>query len=125
MDKMLHESVAAYLNTLEPSVKEKLLQIRACVFEMIPDAEEGISYQMPAYKYKGLVLCMAAFKNHIGLYPTAAPIAHFSELLQPYKTSKGAIQLPLTEPLPLDIIKKIIAYKVALNLKKGYSENKS
>ena len=118
MTKILHDSVAAYLNTLEPSVKEKLLQIRACVFELIPDAEEGISYQMPSYKYKGLVLCMAAFKNHIGLYPSAAPIDHFSEMLQAYKTSKGAIQFPFTEPLPLDIIKHIIAYKVALNLKK-------
>jgi uncharacterized protein YdhG (YjbR/CyaY superfamily) len=118
MAKRLHESVAAYLNTLEPSVKEKLLQIRACVFELIPDDEEGISYQMPAYKYKGLVLCMAAFKNHIGLYPTAAPIAHFAAQLSAYKTSKGAIQFPLDHDLPMALIKEIILFNLNRKQKK-------
>jgi uncharacterized protein YdhG (YjbR/CyaY superfamily) len=73
---------------------------------------------MPAYKYKGMLVYFAGYKNHIGLYPTASGVKVFEKELAKYKTSKGAIQFPLDKSLPLPLIKKIIKYRVKENEKK-------
>ena len=118
MTKILHEAVAAYINAFEPAVQEKLLQLRSLVYTIAPEVEEGISYKMPCYKYKGVLFYMAAYKQHIGFYPTAAPIVHFAAQLSAYKTSKGAIQFPLDQDLPMALIKEIILFNLNRKQKK-------
>ena len=116
-NSIFHPDVAIYINAFEPAVQEKLLQLRSLVYTIVPEVEEGISYKMPCYKYKGVLFYMAAYKQHIGFYPTAAPIAHFAAQLSAYKTSKGAIQFPLDQDLPMALIKEIILFNLNRNRK--------
>lgn len=98
----------------QPTEHQPLLrQIRAIIREIAPDAAEGISYGMPGYKYLGkpLVYFMCA-KKHIGFYPTPSGVEEFREELQGYQTSKGAIQFPHSQELPLELIKKIVEFRV-------------
>jgi uncharacterized protein YdhG (YjbR/CyaY superfamily) len=95
-----------------------LEQLRETILNVAPEAEEMISYKMPAFKLKGMLVWYAAFKKHIGLYPTASPIKFFKDELTSYKYSKGAIQFPLNQPLPLDLISKIVKFKMKENLTK-------
>lgn len=98
----------------QPAEHQPLLrQIRAIIREIAPDAAEGISYSMPAYKYLGkpLVYFMCA-KKHIGFYPTPSWVEKFSKELSAYKTSKGAIQFPQGQAFPLELIKKIVEFRV-------------
>jgi len=95
-----------------------LEQLRKTIQNVAPEAEEMISYRMPAFKLKGMLVWYAGFKNHIGLYPTASPIQFFKDELTSYKYSKGAIQFPLKQPLPLALISKIVEFKVKENLTK-------
>lgn len=118
MTKILNEAVAKYIEVFDPVVQEKLLQLRECVFKLVPNVEECISYKMPCYKCKGVLFYMAAYKQHIGFYPTAAPIAHFAPQLSAYKTSKGAIQFPLDQDLPMALIKEIILFNLNRKPKK-------
>ena len=117
-NSIFHPAVATYINAFEPAVQEKLLQLRSFVYTIVPEVEEGISYKMPCYKYKGVLFYMAAYKQHIGFYPTAAPIAHFAAQLSAYKTSKGAIQFPLDQDLPMALIKEIILFNLYRKPKK-------
>ena len=107
-----------YLSKFPKEIKEKLEQIRGIVKRIAPAAEEVISYKMPSFKLHGMLVWYNAHSNHIGLYPRASGVAVFSTELSSYKTSKGAIQFPLDEPLPLDLITRIIQYRVEENLKK-------
>ena len=91
---------------------------RSCgtVRESAPKAEETISYGMPAFKFNGKSLVyFAAHKNHVGFYPTSSPIEYFQKELSPFKTSKGAVQFPLDKPIPYDLVKKIVKFRVKEN----------
>ena len=101
-----------YINTFDGINKEKLQSLRKIIKEIVPNAKEVISYNMPAFKLNKIIVYYAAFKNHIGLYPASLAIEVFKEDLKPYKTSKGAIQFSLDKELPYNLIKKIIEYKV-------------
>ncbi|WP_353137507.1 DUF1801 domain-containing protein [Pseudopedobacter sp.] len=92
------------------NILEKLLLIIRNVVP--PETEETFSYQMPTFRYNGNLIHFAAFKNHIGLYPGPDAIQHFASELQTYKTSKGAIQIPLDKPLPQKLIESIVLYNV-------------
>lgn len=81
-------------------------------------AEEVISYKMPAFRFKGMLVYFAAFKNHIGFYPTNSGIEVFKDELDRYKSSKGAVQFPLDKPLPLDLIRRIVEFRVKENITK-------
>lgn len=118
MHKQTFKSVSEYIGLQIPSTQALLKQLRECILKAAPKAEEGISYQMPAYKLNGPVVYFAAYKNHIGLYPTASGINEFEKELSTYKTSKGAIQFPLDKKLPLTLITKIVKFKVKENLEK-------
>ena len=89
-----------------------------------PKAEELISYQMPAYKYKGVLVYFAAFEKHIGFYATPTGHAAFKNELSDYKTGKGSVQFPLTEPLPLDLVKRIVEFRVKENEAKAITKTK-
>ncbi len=111
--------IDAYIASAPTEVQEKLQQIRATVKAAAPEAEEKISYAMPTFALKGNLVHFAAFKNHIGFYPAPTGLDAFEKELALYKRGKGSVQFPLDEPLPLDLITKIVKLRVAENLKKA------
>ncbi|KHJ36608.1 hypothetical protein PBAC_32190 [Pedobacter glucosidilyticus] len=110
------ESVEAYIAHFPEEVQNLLKQIRAIIKRLAPDAVEGISYGMPAYKlYKKPLVYFAAFKKHIGFYATPSGHTAFAEDLSIYKQGKGSVQFPLNQPIPYALIEKIVAFRVEEN----------
>ncbi len=96
------ETVASYFAKFPEASQKRMQQIRALILEKAPEAQESISYGMPAYKTNGKPLIYyAAFKNHIGLYATPSGHTHFADALSQYKQGKGSVQFPNEQPLPL------------------------
>lgn len=114
-------TIDEYISTFPADVQEKLEQVRKVIHEVAPDAKEAISYQMPTFKLNGNLIHFAGHKEHIGIYPMPEVIDNFKDDLAKYKTSKGAIQLPLDEPMPIDLIKRIVLFRMDLmkNKKRG------
>lgn len=112
------KNVEAYLAAREKDVRVILEKVRKTIKAAAPNAEEVISYGMPAYKEHGILVYFAANKNHTGLYPTAAGIKEFESELEPYKFSKGAIQFPYNAHLPLKLISRIVKFKLRENVNK-------
>ena len=113
------KSVDSYISTYDKEVQYRLLKIREIIFEKAPDAVEGISYGMPAYKLnKKPLVYYAAFEKHIGFYATPTGHARFADELKNYKTGKGSVQFPHNKPLPYDLISKIVEFRIVENLKK-------
>lgn len=110
------KNVDDYIDCFPNGIREILKELRDTIKKAAPDAEELISYQMPAYKLKGILVYFAAMTNHIGFYPTSTGIASFRKELSAYKLGKGSVQLPLDKPLPLSLISKIVKYRVKENL---------
>ncbi|UEG49670.1 DUF1801 domain-containing protein [Ferruginibacter lapsinanis] len=108
--------VDEYISSFPEDVQEKLQQLRAIIKKAAPNAEELISYKMPAYKLHGVLVYFAAYKNHIGLYATPTAHSQFKKELSAYKTGKGSVQFPLDKPMPYSLITKIVKYKVQQNL---------
>jgi len=111
------KDVDEYISMFSDNIQELLIELRATIKEAAPEAEEVISYQMPAYKFHGVLIYFAAFKNHIGLYPRVSGIETFKDELSVYKGAKGSVQFPLNKPLPLDLIARIVKFRVTENLK--------
>ena len=109
-------SIDAYIATFPKHVQDILNTLRATIRAAAPDAEEKISYQMPTFTLKGNLVHFAAHTNHIGFYPTPSGIAAFQDELSGYKGAKGSVQFPLEQPLPLDLIHRIVQFRVAENL---------
>lgn len=105
------ESVAEYFSWYEGPVKAKLEEMRAILKKALPDAQEVISYHMPAFKTTEVLVYYAAAKNHLGYYPTGSPVAEFKKELAGYVTSKGAIQLPYDQDLPEELITQIALFR--------------
>ena len=118
-DQKTFNTIDEYISTFSPEVQKKLNELRAVIKESAPDAVEKISYQMPTFYLNGNLIHFAAFKNHIGLYPTPNGIEAFAEELAKYKGGKGSKQFPINEPLPLELISRIVKFRVAENSKKG------
>jgi uncharacterized protein YdhG (YjbR/CyaY superfamily) len=113
MEKKKPITIDAYLANFPADVRQALHALRNAICESAPEATETISYQMPTFKLNGKNLVhFAAYKNHIGFYPTPSAIKHFADELTHYKTSKGAIQFPIDQPLPLDLIQRMVAFRV-------------
>lgn len=112
----LAPNVDVYLAGFPAASREYLVQIREAIRKAAPEAQELISYQMPAYKLNGALVYFAGYKNHIGFYPAGSGIEIFKTKLSGYKTSKGTVQFPLTQPLPLDLIAEIVRFRVSENL---------
>ncbi len=109
---MMNE-VDAYIKTFAPEIQERLMEIRAAIQETAPNAVEGISYGMPAYKLNGKVLVyFAGYKNHVGFYATPTGHEAFKTELAGYKQGKGSVQFPNNHKLPLNLIKRIVAFRV-------------
>jgi uncharacterized protein YdhG (YjbR/CyaY superfamily) len=112
-------NVEEYIASFPYEVQLKLIELRSIIKKLAPKSEEGISYKMPAYKYYGALVYFAAYKNHIGFYPTAQPIKYFADELKIFENSKGAVQFPLDKPLPLSLIKRMVKYKMNYNLSRN------
>jgi len=112
-------NVGEYIAAQPKDVQAILNKLRSTIRSVAPNAEEVISYQMPAYKQNGMVVFFAGYKNHIGFYPTGSGIENFKNEIAKYKWSKGAIQFPLDKPLPLTLIKKIVKFKLKENEEKA------
>lgn len=115
MQKTNFSTIDDYIASFPGPVQQKLEKIRLTIREAAPEAEETISYQMPAFKLNGILVYFAAFKNHIGFYPTPSGIVAFSEELAPYKPAKGSVKFPMDEPMPLDLIQRITQHRVMEN----------
>ncbi len=115
MRKTAFATVEEYITSFPPAVRKLLSAMRKTIKAAAPKAEELISYQMPAYKYKGVLVYFAAFEKHIGFYATPTGHAAFKKELSAYKTGKGSVQFPFTEPLPLDLVKRIVQFRVKEN----------
>lgn len=118
MKNKIPENVDAYIASFDAHQQEAMQQIRAIILQSAPDCEETISYAMPAYKYYGILIYFAAYKNHIGFYATPTGHAKFEKQLSKYKQGKGSVQFPLNEPMPLKLIEKIVIYRIKENLAK-------
>ena len=100
-------------------VRKRLQEIRAAIKSAAPNATEKISYQMPTFYLNGNLVHFAAFKEHIGFYPTPSGIEAFQKELSIYKGAKGSVQFPLDEPMPLKLISRIVKFRAAENLKQA------
>ena len=105
-------STTEYINAAPKEARKKLREMRACIREAAPGAKESLKWGMPAFSYRRILVTFAAFKNHIGFYPTPLAVKAFAKDLSKFVTAKGSIQFPLEKPLPLPLISKITAFRV-------------
>jgi len=101
-----------YIAGFSRDVQEILKQIRATIKKVAPDAEEAIKYQVPTFVLNGNLVHFAAFKNHIGFYPTPSGIEEFKDQLSRYESAKGSVQFPIDKSMPLSLIEKIVKFRV-------------
>jgi uncharacterized protein YdhG (YjbR/CyaY superfamily) len=114
-----HINVDEYIAGFPKETQKALKQMRVTIKKAAPRADEGIGYNMPAYKLNGPLVYFAAYENHIGFYATPTGSAAFKKELSVYKTGKGSIQFPLNEPMPLSLVTKIVKFRVKENLAKA------
>jgi uncharacterized protein YdhG (YjbR/CyaY superfamily) len=115
MKTKIPDSVGEYIAGFPPEVQAILAQIRATVKAAAPEAVECIAYAMPAYKLNGPLVYFAGYKNHIGFYATPTGHEAFAEELSAYKQGKGSVQFPLNRPMPLDLIARIVKFRLQEN----------
>ncbi|MBS1575815.1 MAG: DUF1801 domain-containing protein [Bacteroidetes bacterium] len=110
------KSIADYFSVFPPATRKMLKEMQRIIRSVAPEAEEVISYNMPAFKQEGMLVYYAAYKEHIGFYPTGSGIAAFRHEFAKYKWSKGAVQFPLGQPLPVSLIGRIVKFRLKENL---------
>ncbi|MDD3617856.1 MAG: DUF1801 domain-containing protein [Desulfobulbaceae bacterium] len=106
------KNIDEYIAHFPPDVQEILEQIRAAIKEAAPEAEEAIKYRIPTFVLKENIVHFAAFKNHVGFYPTPSGIEEFKDELSSYERAKGSVRFPVDKPMPLKLIKKIVMFRV-------------
>lgn len=113
------DSIDEYIAEFPPETRKVLEELRALIRASAPDATETISYAMPTFDLNGHLVHFAGFAKHVGFYPTGRGVEAFKEELKPYKTGKGSVQFPLGQPLPADLIRRIVERRVADNTGKA------
>ena len=106
------KTVDEYLKPFPPAVRSMLDKLRQTIKAAAPEAEEVISYMMPAYKQNGVLLYFGGYSTHIGFYPTSSGIEAFQKELSAYDSSKGTVRFPIDKPLPLGLIRKIVKFRL-------------
>jgi len=109
------QTIDEYIAGFPEPVRTLLEQLRERIRQTAPEAGEKISYRIPTFDLHGNLVHFAGYKQHIGFYPSSSGIAAFQDELGAYKTSKGTVQFPLDEPLPLDLVERIVAFRVEEN----------
>jgi uncharacterized protein YdhG (YjbR/CyaY superfamily) len=115
------KDIDEYISSYPREIQKLLEQFRATIKKAAPKAEEAISYGMPAFKFKGILVWFAAHSKHIGFYPRVSAIERFKKELSVYKGAKGSVQFPLDKPLPLGLISKIVKFRVQEDLQRASS----
>jgi uncharacterized protein YdhG (YjbR/CyaY superfamily) len=118
-NKVKFNSIDEYIGQFPSEIQDILTTLRKVIKESASEATEKISYQMPTFAVHGNLVHFAAFKKHIGFYPAASGVAAFTDKLVEYKTSKGAIQFPIDKPLPYELIREIVEFRVDENMKRA------
>lgn len=116
--KRQFKTMDEYIDAFPEHVRTILNELRQTIKEVAPEAEETINYQIPTFTLHGNLVHFAAFQNHIGFYPTPSGMEAFKKELSVYKGAKGSVQFPMDEPLPLPLIRRIVAYRVKENLER-------
>ena len=123
-DQAAPKNIDEYIAGFPNDVQEILQKIRMTIREAAPDAEETIKYRMPTFTLKGNLVHFAAFKKHIGFYPVPTGIEGFRNELSVYEGGKGSVKFPLDKPIPLDLIGKIVEFRVKENLERAEAKGK-
>ncbi len=123
-DQTAPKTVDQYIAGFPPDVQEILKKIRVTIRKAAPDAEETIKYRIPTFTLKGNLVHFAAFKKHIGFYPTPTGTAKFKKELSVYEGAKGSVQFPLDKPIPFDLIRRIVKFRVKENLEGAEAKGK-
>lgn len=110
------KTIDQYIDSFPEDRRSLLNELRQTIREAAPEAEETINYGIPTFTLNGNLVHFAAFKNHIGFYPTPTGIEAFKEELSPYNRAKGSVQFPIDQPLPLSLIRRMVEYRVKENL---------
>ncbi|HWZ03734.1 MAG TPA: DUF1801 domain-containing protein [Mucilaginibacter sp.] len=113
------KTVDEYFASFPESIRDILELMRTTIKQETPNAQEVISYNMPAFKANGVLVYYAAHQGHIGFYPTSSPIEVFKSELSAYKFSKGAIQFPIDKPMPVDLIRRMVKFRVQQDAEKA------
>ena len=116
MDRITAKTIDEYIAAFPPDIQAILEQIRLTIHQAAPEAQEAISYQMPTFKLKGNLVHFAAFQKHIGFYPAPTGIEQFNDELSRYAGGKGSVRFPLDQPIPYDLIRRIVLFRVQENL---------
>jgi uncharacterized protein YdhG (YjbR/CyaY superfamily) len=124
MKRIPAKTVDEYLKAFSPAIQTKLRKIRQTIKAAAPQAEEVISYGIAGYKYHGMLIFFAGFTNHVSVYPAPRGAEAFKKELADYKGGKGTVQFPLDKPVPLDLIKRIVKFRIKENLEKFKAKNK-
>ncbi|RWY46201.1 iron chaperone [Mucilaginibacter gilvus] len=110
------KDVEEYFSWFSEATQNAMRQVKDTILKVMPQAEESISYAIPTYKYKGLLAHYAAYEKHIGFYPGSLAVEVFAADIAGYKSAKGSIQFPLNKPMPLELITKIVEFRLNENL---------
>ena len=126
MKKNSHKpaTIDDYISGFAPEIQRLLKQVRNTIRKAAPKAQETISYGIPAFMLEGPVVYFAAFKHHIGFYPTSSGTRAFKKELSSYKGAKGSVQFPLDQPMPLNLIAKMARFRVKENLERARAKSK-
>jgi uncharacterized protein YdhG (YjbR/CyaY superfamily) len=119
MKSIKAKNIDEYIAGFPEDIQQILEELRATIKKAAPGAEETISYGIPAFKLNGMLVWFAAFKNHIGFYPTPTGIEAFKKELSVYNEGKGSVQFPIDKPLPLNLVTKMVKYRAKKNLEKA------
>jgi len=112
------KSIAEYINAAPKDAQKKLREMHASIRAAAHGANENLKWGMPSFSYQRILVTFAAFKHHIGFFPTAAAVKTFGKDLSKFKTGKGSIQFPLEKPLPLPLIRRITKFRVRKSLER-------
>ena len=118
------ENINEYIHQFPEHLQERMKIIRSLINQTAPDANERMAYGMPTFYLYGNLIHFACFTHHIGLFPGASGVEHFLPELSGYKTSKGTIQIPHTMELPLELIKRIVEFRIQENVTEGLLKKK-
>lgn len=113
-----YKNVDAYIKAQPKPVQELLNKLRSTILKAAPQAEESISYGMPAYKFYGVLVYFGVFKNHIGFFPTPSAVVNFSQQLANYQTAKGTVHFEFDKPIPVKLVNDMVKFRIQENLMK-------
>jgi uncharacterized protein YdhG (YjbR/CyaY superfamily) len=123
-DQTAPTTIDEYIAGFPQDVQEMLQQVRKTIRDAAPEAEETIKYQMPTFMLNGNLVYFAAFKKHIGFYPIPSGIEAFKDELARYAQGKGSVRFPLDQPMPLDLIRRIVKWRVQENLERAVAKSR-